>query len=187
MARFREDAGPTGLKILLWLGNLQICRTAGAGLRCHAGWEFAGVLRGVRCGWSEARGRVRQLFRCTRSIGKCPAQANHCTGNRRQKTKQVTKGSAIPRQSKAARRNLEWLDSPFQGNGAYIRPKTFLPRRLRRGGCGRVSNRTSRLKRCISLRVAWTSRHCRIAVRNHSYCSLESATLTVLPLTLRVH
>ena len=31
------------LKILFWLGDLQICRAAGAGVRCHAGSEFGGV------------------------------------------------------------------------------------------------------------------------------------------------
>ena len=31
------------LKILSWLGDLQICRAAGAGVLCHAGWEFGGV------------------------------------------------------------------------------------------------------------------------------------------------
>src|SRR5882724_3835077 len=72
-------------------------------------------------------------------------------------------------------------------NGAYIVPKTFLPSRLRRGGWGIVSNRTCRLKRCISFRVACNWRHCAMASANHSNCSLDKATLTVLPLTLRVH
>src|SRR5882724_3519280 len=72
-------------------------------------------------------------------------------------------------------------------NGAYIVPKTFLPSRLRRGGWGIVSNRTCRLKRCISFRVACNWRHCAMAWANHSKCSLDKATLTVLPLTLRVH
>jgi len=73
-----------------------------------------------------------------------------------------------------------------RGNGAYLRPKTFLPNFLRRGGCGTVSNRTRRLKRCISLSVAWRRRYWIIAERSHWYCSLDRATLTVLPLTLRV-
>jgi hypothetical protein len=41
---FPEDAGPTGLKILFWLDNLQRCRADGAGVRCHAGWKFGCVL-----------------------------------------------------------------------------------------------------------------------------------------------
>ena len=40
---FPEYAGPTGLKILFWLDNLQRCRAAGAGVLCHAGWEFGCV------------------------------------------------------------------------------------------------------------------------------------------------
>ena len=79
------------------------------------------------------------------------------------------------------------LPEPYRLNGAYLRPNTLLPRRLRRGGPGTVSNKTRRLSCCISLRVAWSRRHSTMATRNHSYCSRESATLTVLPLTLRVH
>ena len=43
-----------------------------------------------------------------------------------------------------------------KGNGAYIVPKTFLLRRLRRGGPGMVSNRTWRLRRCISWSRPWS-------------------------------
>jgi len=39
---FPEDAGPTGLKNSFWLGNLQRCRAAGAGVRHHAGWKSGG-------------------------------------------------------------------------------------------------------------------------------------------------
>ncbi len=46
------------------------------------------------------------------------------------------------------------LQNPARrGNGTYFTPKTFLPKRLRRGGCGTVSNNTWRLRRCISFRV----------------------------------
>ena len=79
------------------------------------------------------------------------------------------------------------LPEALQVNGVYIRPKTFLPSRLRRGGWGTVANRTCRLNCCIFLSVACTSRHWAMAERSHSYCSLDSATLRVLPLTLRVH
>src|SRR5664280_109346 len=72
-------------------------------------------------------------------------------------------------------------------NGAYIVPKAFLASRLRRCGCGTVSNSTCRLRHCISFKVACTLRHCAMASASHSNCSLDKATLTVLPLTLRVH
>src|SRR5882724_8039595 len=93
--------------------------------------------------------------------------------------------SLLPRLRQAATSGYHL--TPLWGNGAYIVPKTFLPSRLRRGGWGIVSNRTCRLKRCISFRVACNWRHCAMASANHSNCSLDKATLTVLPLTLRVH
>ena len=55
---FPEDAGPTGLKISIWLGVLQRCRAAGAGVRHHAGLEFGGVLGGERRGALSARYEV---------------------------------------------------------------------------------------------------------------------------------
>jgi hypothetical protein len=35
----------TGLKISFWLGNLQLCRAAGAGLRHHAGRDLEAFVR----------------------------------------------------------------------------------------------------------------------------------------------
>ena len=58
---------------------------------------------------------------------------------------------------------------------------------LRRGGPGTVSNKTRRLSWRMAWSVVWTWRHSAMAVRSHWYCSRESATLTVLPFTLRVH
>ena len=81
---------------------------------------------------------------------------------------------------------IMWMSARW-GNGAYLRPKTFLLSLLRRGGCGMVSKRTSRLSRCICLSSVWACRHCAMADSSHSNCSLDKATLTVLPLTLRVH
>jgi len=39
---------PYGAKDLIWVGVLQRCRAAGAGVRGNAGWEFGSGLGGAR-------------------------------------------------------------------------------------------------------------------------------------------
>ena len=71
-------------------------------------------------------------------------------------------------------------------SSAQARPSTFLLNRFLRRGLGREAKSSCRLRRCICRRVRWRVRQLAMACLSHSYCSLDRATHTVLPLTLRV-
>jgi tricorn protease len=93
--------------------------------------------------------------------------------------------SAVRRTASARSGAQKWAGP--RPNGTSTRPRVRWPRRLRRGAPGTVVKSTVPLSRCMALIVICPVRQWAMAAASEAYGSRESATLTVLPRTWRVH